>query len=173
MFFMVCRRILRTANYRKGRPGAIAPGQRDMECGRNGPRHKARKPPVKSRRGFPGGRHTMDLRTGNGSGQDTLRCPDSRHRHNAAAQDGVMGEQRGSINRFISSNRSFTLTTIRGIWSLILPAGSGPGRQSAACGRPHRRVPRGNLRPPAKTRRGNNSGKTPGYGPPQPRATGR
>lgn len=27
MFFMLCRRILRTANYRKGRPGAIAPGQ--------------------------------------------------------------------------------------------------------------------------------------------------
>lgn len=27
---MFCRRILRTANYRKGRPGAITPGQRDI-----------------------------------------------------------------------------------------------------------------------------------------------
>ncbi len=30
MFFMVCRRILCAANYRKGRPGAITPGQRDI-----------------------------------------------------------------------------------------------------------------------------------------------
>lgn len=54
---------------------------------------KNRKPPVKSRRGFLEGRHTMDLWPGNGSGRGAAKHPKDRLACIAAAQD-VIRDQR-------------------------------------------------------------------------------